>query len=774
MKRSPYLTMWLSWTLAGFLLPSGLAQTGSGGVWGTVQDESGAVLVGVTVTAMHLQTKISTSVVCDDRGEYEFSQLEVGNYELQAALAGFRSQVAGVTIAEGDAQTLDMTLKIAPLTETVTVTRSEQELSEVPKALALVQAERIQFAQRKVSLAEGLRGIPGLFVKNRGNLSESGGIRLSIRAPVRGIGVGTRGLQIVQDGIPLTMADGTTQPANIDLGSTGWAEVIRGPSSVLYGNSAGGVISLRTEIPSSRPLVVQPDIQVGSHGYQRQQIKATGTQGRLGYLVNLTRMKSEGFRDHSSAEIRQANTLISATLSPDTKLRAIFNLFDMPFGESPSTLTLEDARDNPTNVRRLAVVQGFGESSTQGHGGLTLEHHFGGGHVVRSTGWAMWRNVWNPIPFRIIDLGRTGAGFRSEYNGSAELGFLPITWTAGLDTAYQGDDRVEHGNEGTGANGRAQEGGLRVDQLEKVFTVAPFAQVSLAPSPRWSLTAGLRYDHYDFEVDDRLLADGDQSGGQTLDALSPMVGVTYTALRGLNIYGTFATAYETPTTQQLSNRPTGEGGFNPDLEPEDLRSFEMGLRGLIEGWRLRYDIIGYLSTLDNAFVEFQRADEQEFFRNAGESSRNGIELLLEWQPVSRFNTRLAYTYQNFSFERFVTDDGDFSGKREPGAPPHQFFLGLTYETLFGLRSTAQFQWVNAYPVNNANTFSNWASTVVDLRFGLERTWNELDILPFLGIDNLFNERYNASTVPNAFGRRYYEPSPGREFYIGVTIGASLR
>jgi iron complex outermembrane receptor protein len=773
MKRVSNVTICLSWLLLWGFPPSTFAQAQQAGVGGTIYDESGAVLVGVTVTAMNLQTGSSTSVVCDDRGDYELSRLEAGDYEVQAVLPGFRNEVAGVTIAEGEIQILDFTLKIAPLSETVTVTRAEQELSAVPKAVDLVLEEEIQFAQRKVSLAEGLRSIPGVFVKNRGNFSESGGIRLSIRAPVRGIGVGTRGLQIVQDGIPLTMADGTTQPTNIDLGSTGEVELIRGPSSVLYGNSAGGVISLRTEIPSSRPLVVQPDIQIGSYGYQRQQIKATGTKGELGYLINVTRMKSEGFRDHSSAEIRQANAVIRTLLSPDTELRGVFNIFDMPFGESPSTATRTEALNNPRSVRQLAINQGFGESSTQGQGGMTVEHRFAGGQVLRSTGWAMWRDVWNPIPFRIIDLARVGAGFRSQYGGSAQLGAIPITWTTGFDASYQRDDRVERENEGVGANGFAQEGGLLVDQLERVLSVGPFAQVSLAPNPRWQVTAGVRYDYYDFDAGDHLLADGDQSGGRTLDAFSPTVGLTYTAADWLNVYGNFATAYETPTTQQLSNRPTGEGGFNPDLEPEDLQTFEAGFRGLIEGWRLRYDITGYFSTLDNAFVEFQRADEQEFFRNAGESSRNGIELLLEWQPVSRFNTRLAYTYQDFEFKRFVTDDGDFSGKLEPGAPPHQFFFGLTYETSFGLRSAAQFQWVDAYPVNNANTFSNWASTVVDLRFGLERTWNEVDILPFLGIDNLFNERYNASTVPNAFGRRFYEPSAGREFYVGVTIGVGL-
>ncbi len=772
MTKNFYLAIYLSLCMLVGLAPNTLAQARQAGVQGTIQDETGAVLVGATVTVRNLQTNLSRSVACDDWGHYELARLDEGDYEVQALMPGFSSQVQELTVNEGEISTLDITLRIAPYAETVKVTRTDQELSAVPQAVGVIPKDEIQFAQRKVSPAESLRAIPGLFGENRNNFSMSGGVRLSIRAPVPRFGM--RGLQIVQDGIPLTTADGTTQPTNIDLGSTGRVDVIRGPSSVLYGNSAGGVIDIRTELPSSRALLVQPDIQFGSYGYDRQQVKTSGTSGGVGYLVNLTRMHIDGYRDYSSAETRQANVTLGGNLSPATEIRGVFSLFDMPFGENSSTLNLDDAQNNPTSVRQLAIDQGWGESATQGQGGVTLKHQFGGGQVLQSTGWALWRNVWNPIPFQVIDLGRVGAGFRSEYGGSNQLGSLPVTWTTGLDISYQRDDRNEFGNEGIGEGGEAQEGDLQVDQLETVLSLGPFAQVTFAPSPRWKLTAGLRYDYFDFEANDRFLANGDHSGGRKLDAFSPMVGVTYLAAQGFNLYSNFATAYQTPTTVELSNRPSGEGGFNTDLEPEDLRSFEVGFRGLVEPWQLQYGLAGYISNLKNALVPYQRPDEQIFFRNAGESSRNGIELFLEWKPLARLRTRLAYTYQDFEFVEFVTESDDFSGMQEPGAPPHRVFTEITYETAFGLRSTLQYQWVDAYPVNSANTFYNWSYQVVDLRFGIERRWKQLDILPFFGVDNLFNERYNASILPNAIASRFYEPSPDRALYFGIRLGAGTQ
>jgi iron complex outermembrane receptor protein len=751
------------------------AQATGASLQGTVRDESGGAVPGAVVTARHGQTGAATRVVSDAEGAYTFRSLATGTYTVDAVLPGFRHRPSTVTLAATAGPVLlDLVLEIAPLAETVVVTRAEQELSIVPQAVGVISQDDVQVGQRRTSLAETLRAVPGLFVQDRGNLSESNGLRLSVRAPVRGVGIGIRGLQVVQDDVPMTMADGTTQVSNIDLGSAERIEIIRGPSAVLYGNSAGGAMTIVTESPSDRLFVLQPDIQVGSDGYQRQQIKTSGTAYGVGYLVSASRMAADGFRKHSRAEVRQVNATVRARPSAATTLRAVFSVADMPFSESPSTLTREQALSAPRSVRQLAIDQGFGESSTQGQGGVTVERRFASSDVVRVTGWGMWRSVWNPIPFRIVDIGRTGSGFRTEYRGSTRRGSVPVTWTAGMDAAWQRDNRAEYDNAGVGGGDRAQEGAILVQQRETVRSLAPFAQVSIAPRPRWMITAGARFDRYAFAATDTLLSDGDQSGRRQMQAFSPAVGVTFEARPGLHVYGNVATAYETPTSQELSNRPSGEGGFNPDLEAESLRSVEGGVRGLIRRWRLTYDVTAYVSALRNALVRFERDDEQEFYRNAGAASRDGVEAQLDWTPDPSMALRLAYTWQRFAFDRFVDATGDFSGNREPGAPPHQLFAGATWKTTIGVTSTAQFRWVDAYPVNNQNTVSNWASRVMDLRFAADRTWTSLAIRPFLGIDNVFDERYNGSTVPNAVGNRFFEPSPGRVFYVGLTLDTGVR
>ena len=763
---------------------------GMASLTGVVTDELGGVLPGVTITAESAGGDLVRETVSDGAGRYAIAGLLAGPYEVQAALAGFQGQAATVEVGAAGAR-VDLTLAIAPLAETVIVTRSDQVLATVPNAVAVVGGDQIDFTERKSSLDEVLRGIPGLLVQNRRNYGLSGGIGLSIRAPQPRFGL--RGLAIIQDGIPITTADGTTEPGNVDLGSVRRIEVIRGPSSVLYGNSAGGVISLFTEIDQTRRLTVSPSTQFGSHGYQRHQMRVDGhNNSGTRFMGSYSRFRTDGWRQHSAAEIRQTNIVVRQAIASSTDISGIFNHYDAPFAESASFLTAAQAGDprlpaeqlvnaNPRQARPFAgatvAAQNWGESARQGQGGVTLEHRFAGTQMVRATGWAARRKLDAGGVGRVIDLGREGAGVRSEYLGATEAGDTTISWTAGVDVASQDDDRMEFGfRPPFVVGGTEHRGNLLVDQQEEVLSAGPFAQVSVAPHPRVTVTAGVRYDYYRFRATDRKLDDGDQSGERTMGAASPSVGVTVAATSTLNLYGNVATAYETPTTVELSNTPDGTGGFNQLLDPERLRSAEVGIRGLIEPARLQYDIAYYRARVLGALVPFQRADEQTFFDNAGESARNGVELSLDWRPVSQVRARLAYTRQDFTFADFMLGGTDYSGNLEPGAPPNRMFAGLDYAAPFGLRSSLTVRWVDEFFLTNANAAaaSNWAYTVVDLRFGWDASLGGVDFRPFLGIDNLLSERYNSSAITNAFGRRYYEPSPGREIYGGITLGGGVR
>lgn len=113
---------------------------------GTVKDESGAVLPGVSITAKHVETGISRTVVTDDAGRYEITNLAVGSYEVQAELAGFQTSIrGGITLTVGREASVPFALKVGEISEKVTVT-GEAPLVETTKSEVadLVNTKKIE------------------------------------------------------------------------------------------------------------------------------------------------------------------------------------------------------------------------------------------------------------------------------------------------------------------------------------------------------------------------------------------------------------------------------------------------------------------------------------------------------------------------------------------------------------------------------------------------------------------------------------------------------
>jgi hypothetical protein len=117
---------WMSHCLRGtliLLLTAGAVWAqGTGQINGTVTDESGAVLPGVTVTVTQTDTGLVRSTVSDGTGSYVLPNLPTGPYRLEVALQGFRSYVqTGIVLQVGGTPTVDAVLGLGSLEESVTV-----------------------------------------------------------------------------------------------------------------------------------------------------------------------------------------------------------------------------------------------------------------------------------------------------------------------------------------------------------------------------------------------------------------------------------------------------------------------------------------------------------------------------------------------------------------------------------------------------------------------------------------------------------------------------
>src|SRR5690349_21020929 len=149
----------------------------------------------------------------------------------------------------------------------VTATRAPQPSLEIPASIDRIYADEIRSGRPQVNLSESLGAVPGIVVQNRQNYAQD------LQVSSRGFGArstfGVRGIRLYADGIPANQPDGQGQTGNFDLGSAARIEVLRGPFSSLYGNAAGGVISIETEDGAEVPTFEASGL-AGTYGTWRE------------------------------------------------------------------------------------------------------------------------------------------------------------------------------------------------------------------------------------------------------------------------------------------------------------------------------------------------------------------------------------------------------------------------------------------------------------------------------------------------------------------------
>jgi hypothetical protein len=155
--------------VASFSSPA-FAQLAQGELRGAAVDESGGVLPGVTITAVHLETGSTRTAVTSSNGTYFMPAMPLGTYKVTAELTGFTTVVReGFRLAVGESAAIGFTLKVATLQETVTVT-GESPLVDTRKSSlsGRVDPEQVQALPLNgrnwldlVSMVAGARGNPG-------------------------------------------------------------------------------------------------------------------------------------------------------------------------------------------------------------------------------------------------------------------------------------------------------------------------------------------------------------------------------------------------------------------------------------------------------------------------------------------------------------------------------------------------------------------------------------------------------------------------------------
>ena len=607
------------------------------------------------------------------------------------------------------------------------------------------RADQLGLAQN--SLQDYLTTVPGVYAQNTQNFAQD--LRISIRGFGARSGFGIRGIQLIVDGIPETTPDGQGQLDNLPLGLIQSLTVLRGPASSFYGNASGGVIKINT-LEGFEDNFVRLRLQGGS--FSSRNLAAT-----IGLKNNKTKAvfyqnhsESQGYRNHSKYKQQVFNARVWHDLSDSSQIRWQFNYTNSPYAYDAGGINLDMVKENPKQARPQNETYNTYETINHLKTGLQWEKQINDNLRWDSYAFYAHRDFVGRLPFGFggfVDLKRDYYGF-----GTA-MEYQPQKYHR-MQLRFSLADQKDHRQRFKNLNGSSGENTL--DQDELFFNTA----LSFLDELKWDfglLRLGLRYDYQ------RLSTQRERDEVQ-LNSLNPSLGFTYTQLGNNVIFVSYSSSFETPTLNELSANPSGNQGFNPNLSPSKAQNFELGWRYTTPQSKVEATI--YAINTQNEILPYELADfpDRDFYRNTGSTTRRGIELYWEHQEGS-WEWMASYNYASLKFDNYVLGDKNLSGNQLPGVPEQQFTASLKYSFLGGWGTALQSQYSgNLYADDNNQT------RVEDYFLVNFRFWKSLEKISFFcGINNLLDKIYFDNIRINAYGKRYYEPAPMRNFYLGITL-----
>lgn len=661
----------------------------------------------------------------------------------------------------------------------VTATLRPEPAFDVPASIDAVAVGKPDADTPGRNASEYLRGVPGVLARDRQNDAQDEQIS------IRGFGArstfGVRGVRLYVDGIPATMPDGQGQVSNFDFGSADRIEVLRGPFSALYGNSSGGVIQIFTA-EGGKPDALTGRLGGGSDGAAQTGADARGMRGALGYNIDVSGFRTDGYRGHSRATRIQGNARFDATVGVRGKLTLLLNTVALPEAQDPQGLTRAQWQADPRQAAPSALLFDTRKRVQQAQGGAVYTQDFAAHQSLRALVYYGQRGVLqflavpvaaqrNPLNSGgVVDLRTLYRGTDLRWSWAGSLGGRPLDVTLG--TAYDGSSQHRNGYQNFAGDRLGVAGALRRDERDDVDDLDEYAQGTWRYTDRWSLTLGARHSVVRFRSDDFYItvANPDDGGRVAYGTTSPVAGLRFRATGDWHLYAAWGEGFETPTFSEIGYRPDGLAGLNFALRPARSRNGEVGSK-----WRFADG-----GSLHVAWFDARTRDElavlassggRSTYRNVGRARRRGVELGLHWPIGGRWRLDAAYTLLDARFlDAFGCGAGGCNvaaGTRLPGVPRQWLDAGLRWGGDVGWHAGVTVDAVGAVRADDAGALVAPGYAVAGLHGGCGFDAGPRRVTVFGRIDNLFAQRYVGSVIVNQSNGALFEPAPGRTFWLGV-------
>ncbi len=672
----------------------------------------------------------------------------------------------------------------------VTGSPIERGVAEAPYAISVIDAQTLRSGGPLINLSEVMARVPGLVVSNRNNYAQD--LQISARGFGARSGFGVRGLRLYTDGIPASMPDGQGQVSHFDLASAERIEVLRGPFSVLYGNSSGGVIALfGAPVRESR---AEAAADLGSFGlHQLRASVAAPIGGGFDLRASAAAMEWEGFRPHSTAQ-KHSGGLRLGYEGGDDRVVVSLNAFEQP-ADDPLGLTRAQFDADPYQTTPEATQFDTRKVARQLQLGASWRHRFvAAGPLSESavTAYTGQRSVvqWLAIAAATQSNPRHGGGvidFDRDYDGvDARLTWRwdRIDLVTGAALERQRDDRRGYLNyTGTvAAPSYGVTGTLRRDEVNRARTADAYAQLEAQLLSGVTASAGLRSGTVRLTAQDHYLGNGDDSGQRQFNYSNPVLGLQWAALPGLHLHASAARGFESSTLGELAYRADGSGGFNTTLLPQRSRQFELGAK-----WRsgaLALDAALFRIDVDDEIGVATNAGGRSAFQNVGRTERNGGELALAWRIAAQWRTQLALTLLDATYrDGFLACAGIpctaptvpiAAGNRIVGTQRGNAFAELVWQPLGATEWALEARAASATMANDSNTQAAPRYALLNLRASQRYALADGVTLELVvRVDNATDRVYAGSLIVNDANGRYFEAGAPRSALFSLRVQRSF-
>lgn len=667
---------------------------------------------------------------------------------------------------------------------TVTATRQPVSLFAVPLAVTQIKKSNL-FGTTGYGLDDALALVPGVVAQSRyGNQD----VRIAIRGyGARGAGdrsnAGTtRGIRVLLDGFPETEPDGRTSFDGIDLAAAHGIEVVRSNASAVWGNAAGGVVSIST-LPETAGTRFSLEPTAGAFGLRRYGASAgfgLGGEGRLG--ASFVRSESDGWRAHSNSRRSLLNASVRAPVGGGGRTNlGVYAVASENVFRIPGPLTAAQVAADPRQANATYQARDERRDNRVARLGLTLDHQ-----ASERVGVAALIYL-NPKSLHRSERGTFRDFTRYHVGGSATAriatpfgGNLRGTLLVGADYALQDGAILFYSLTPQGTRGDT----LRDNKGEAARNAGVFVTEALTVGERWTLSLGARYD--DVTYDYRSFINPSLDARRSFTGLIPKAGISYRFSPQHSVYASVGGGIEVPAGNETAPASTfGQDtvtAINPLLSPIRSTTFEIGTKRLLSldaGFvrEISYDIALYQTGVRDEIVPYRGG---RFYFTAGRVRRRGLEVGTRIAARGGIALQAAVTWTDHRYTEYLVDSvhygrpgffADYSGNRVVGVPEftRAFALEVAPPAIRPLEVRLGVEATSSFFADDANQVKVPAHRIASLTVGASGRV----VSGFVTVHNLFDTRYIASAFLNpdvvAGAPVAFEPGFPRHVVVGLSL-----